>query len=747
MTIEGYVQRILFQNKENGYTVMVMELAGTEDAGEEQTVCGSLPDVEQGDYLSVTGDVTVHPTYGPQLRVTAYERRMPTDVVSVERYLASGAIKGIGAAMAARIVKKFKEDAFRIMEEEPERLAEIKGISENKAREIAAQISEKKNLRDALMFLQQYGISLNLAAKIYNHYGAELYNVIRTNPYRMADDIEGVGFKTADTIAARAGIVPDSDFRIQSGILYELQLASGNGHTYLPKETLISQAAELLMVSAEQIEKNLTDMQMDRRIVIKNVAGEGCEDQQQVYSALYYYMELNVAKHLHDLNIAEDADREKLGKDIDRIALKERIQLDGLQREAVMEAVTHGLTIITGGPGTGKTTTINTIIQYMDELGLSMALAAPTGRAAKRMSEATGYEAQTIHRLLELMGGPESESGRATFARDEENPLEVDAVIIDEMSMVDINLMNALLKAVVPGTRLVLVGDVDQLPSVGPGNVLRDIIESGCFRVVKLNKIFRQALESDIVMNAHRINQGQIVEPKAGSKDFLFVKRSQAAQITGATITLVKEKLPPYVHASVRDIQVLTPMRKGALGVEQLNTALQQYLNPPDPEKMEKETSSGIFREGDKVMQVKNNYQMEWEITNQYGVALQSGVGVFNGDVGIIKSMNLYAEELVVEFDEGREATYSFKQLDELELAYAITIHKSQGSEYPAVVLPLLTGPRMLMNRNLLYTAVTRAKQCVTIVGSVETFQNMIRNVSENTRFSGLADRLREINI
>ncbi len=747
MTIEGYVQKILFQNRENGYTVMVMELSGEDSEGNEQTVCGSFPDVEQGDFFAVTGEITVHPTYGPQLRAVSYERRMPTDVVSMERYLASGAIKGIGAAMAARIVKKFKEDSFRIMEEEPERLAEIKGISENKAREIGAQVAEKKNLRDALMFLQQYGISLNLAAKIYNHYGAELYSVIRTNPYRMADDIEGVGFKTADAIAARAGIVPDSDFRIQSGILYELQLASGNGHTYLPKASLVSQAAELLMVEPEQVEKNLTDMQLDRRIVIKNVSAEDGREWQQVYSAVYYYMELNVAKHLHDLNIVEKADPVKLGADIDRIAAREQIQLDELQREAVMEAVTHGLTIITGGPGTGKTTTINTIIQYMEELGLSMALAAPTGRAAKRMSEATGCEAQTIHRLLELMGGPESENGHAAFARDEENPLEADAVIIDEMSMVDINLMNALLKAVVPGTRLVLVGDVDQLPSVGPGNVLRDIIDSGCFRVVKLNKIFRQALESDIVINAHRINQGQMVEPRPGSRDFLFVKRSQAAQITGATITLVKEKLPPYVHASVRDIQVLTPMRKGVLGVEQLNAALQQYLNPPDPEKMEKETGAGVFREGDKVMQIKNNYQMEWEIKNKYGVALQSGIGVFNGDLGIIKSMNLYAEELVVEFDEGRESTYSFKQLDELELAYAITIHKSQGSEYPAVVLPLLTGPRMLMNRNLLYTAVTRAKQCVTVVGSLETFQSMIRNVSENTRFSGLADRLREIGI
>ncbi len=745
VTIEGYVQRILFQNKENGYTVMVMELSGAEDEGNEETVCGSFPDVEQGDFLSVSGEMTVHATYGAQLRASSYERKMPTDAVSMERYLASGAINGIGAALAARIVKKFKEDSFRIMEEEPERLAEIKGISEKKAREIGAQIAEKKNLRDALMFLQQFGVTLNLAAKIYNYYGAELYSVIRTNPYRMAEDIDGVGFKTADSIAERAGIMPDSDFRIQSGIIYSLQLASGNGHTYLPKDDLVTQTSKLLMVEPDQVEHNLMDMQLDRRITIKNISGKDAPDQQQVYISAYYYMELNVAKHLHDLNIEEKTDHVKLEKKIDKIASMDEIRLDQMQKEAVMEAVTHGLTVITGGPGTGKTTTINTIIRYMEEEGLSIALAAPTGRAAKRMSEATGCEAQTIHRLLELMGGPENEGGHATFARDEENPLEADAVIIDEMSMVDINIMNALLKAIVPGTRLILVGDVDQLPSVGPGNVLRDIIGSNCFRVVKLNKIFRQAMESDIIINAHKINQGQIVEPKTGSKDFLFVKREQAGQITGATITLVKEKLPAYVNASVRDIQVLTPMRKGALGVEQLNKALQQYLNPPDPEKMEKETSTGVFREGDKVMQIKNNYQMEWEIKNSYGVVLQSGIGVFNGDVGIIKSMNLYAEEMVVEFDESREATYSFKELEELELAYAITIHKSQGSEYPAVVLPLLTGPRMLMNRNLLYTAVTRAKQCVTVVGSLETFQNMIRNVSENVRFSGLADRIREI--
>ena len=744
MTIEGYVSRVLFQNKENGYTVLVLEETGTDKSGDEHTVCGNLPDIEAGDYIAVTGDMTVHKTYGPQLLAASYQIKLPTDVVSIERYLASGVIKGLGPAMAGRIVKKFKEDTMRILDEEPERLAEIKGISITRARDFGTQISEKKNLREALMFMQEYGISLNLAARIYNHYGVELYSVFRTNPYRLADDIDGVGFKTADAIAAKAGIVPDSQFRIRSGLVYILSLASGNGHTYLPKEELTAQALELLMVDRDEIEKNLTDLLMERRVIARTPLDSPDSDV-QIYSSVYYYMELNVAKFLHDLNIKEDFDEKKLLKEISDIERQENIELDELQRAAVVKSVTQGLTVITGGPGTGKTTTINTIIRYLDSCGLSILLAAPTGRAAKRMSEATGFEAQTIHRLLELMGGPESDSGRACFARDEENPLEADAVIIDEMSMVDLSLMNALLKAVTPGTRLILVGDVDQLPSVGPGNVLKDIISSGCFTVVKLNKIFRQASESDIIVNAHKINQGELVEPRPGSRDFLFVKRDDVQKIIGASITLVRDKLPGYVKAPVRDIQVLTPMRKGPLGVEQLNTALQQFLNPPDPEKMEKETPSGIFREGDKVMQIKNDYQMEWEIPGNYNTVKNKGLGVFNGDVGIIKSINLYAEELTVEFDEGRQSTYSFKQLDELELAYAVTIHKSQGSEYPAVVLPLLTGPRMLMNRNLLYTAVTRAKQCVTIVGSVETFQSMIRNVSENRRYSGLSDRIKEV--
>ncbi len=741
MTIEGYVSRILYQNKENGYTVLVLECAANQEAdGSEQTVFGTMPGIDQGDFISATGEITVHPVYGPQLRADTFERKMPSDAVSIERYLASGAVKGIGPALAKRVVKKFGADTLRIMEQEPERLSEIKGISEKKAREIAGGVAEKKNMRDAMMFLQQYGISLNLGAKIYNYYGIQMYSILKTNPYKMADDIDGVGFKTADEIASKVGIVPDSDFRVQSGLLYILNQSSLNGHTYLPKSRVLEEGAELLQVEPSQIEKNLVDMQMDRRIVIKQKGDE----EPQVYSSMFYYMELNIARQLHDLNIYEEGNIEQMKKMLAQIEKREKLELDELQRQAVYTAVTHGLTVITGGPGTGKTTTINTIIQYFDEMGLSLKLAAPTGRAAKRMTEATGYEAATIHRMLELSGAPEGE-GRASFARNEENPLEVDAIIVDEMSMVDVNLMNALLKAIVPGTRLVLVGDVDQLPSVGPGNVLKDIIASECFTVVKLNRIFRQALESDIVINAHKINNGERVEKKTGSRDFLFVLRDNAANVVGATMTLVRDKLPSYVGASYRDIQVLTPMRKGVLGVENLNKALQNHLNPADPEKMEKESGDVTFREGDKVMQIKNNYQMEWEVLNERGFVTQNGVGVFNGDVGTITQINLYAEEMTVEFDERRQCVYSFKQLDELELAYAVTIHKSQGSEYPAVVLPILTGPKMLMNRNLLYTAVTRAKKCVVIVGSEKCFQDMIDNISENTRFSGLKDRIVEI--
>lgn len=734
-SIEGYVERIIFHNEENGYSVLSV-ISG----GKESCLVGTFPNISEGEYISAVGDIIIHPLYGEQLRVESYEFVAPSDAAGIERYLASGAIKGIGAAMAARIVKNFGDDTFRIIEEEPERLAEVKGISERKAHEIASQVSEKRDGRKALIFLQQYGITLNLAAKIYTKYGQEVYGIIKQNPYRLADDITGVGFKMADEIARNVGIHTDSDFRIRSGLFYALVRAVGHGHTYLPLQVLLQNTSELLQVEVEAIEKHVMDMVMDRKLVIRENDGE-----KMAYSSSYYYKELNTAKMLHDLNIHDNIPQNHIEKKIRTIEDESNIALDEMQRMAVIEAVNNGLVVITGGPGTGKTTTINTIIRYFEREGLDILLGAPTGRAAKRMTEATGFEAQTIHRLLEVNGAPSEDEVASFFTRNDENPLEADVIIIDEMSMVDINLMHALLKAITVGTRLILVGDVNQLPSVGPGNVLKDIIASNCFHVVMLTKIFRQAAESEIIRNAHKINAGERVEPNKHSKDFLFIHRDNPQSITGATITLVKEKLPGYVGAKMHDIQVMTPMRKGALGVEQLNVILQQYLNPPDKSKAEKNFSQGIFREGDKVMQIKNNYQKEWEIISRYQIPVDKGIGVFNGDMGVIKEINLFSEELIVAFDEGRLVTYSFKECEELELAYAVTIHKSQGSEYPAVVIPLLSGPRMLMNRNLLYTAVTRAKTCVCVVGSEATFQAMIKNEQEQRRYSSLDDRIKEL--
>ena len=627
------------------------------------------------------------------------------------------------------------------MEEEPERLAEIKGISEKKAREIAAQMEEKADMRKAMMFLQKYGISLNLGAKIYQKYGDSVYSVLQENPYRLADDISGVGFKIADEIAGRIGIHTDSDYRIKSGMMYTLLQATGEGHVYLPKEELFQRSSELLGVDVSYMEKHLMDLSMERKVIQKE---EG--ETVLVYPSRFYYLELNTARMLRELNIHCPEDEAFVQRRIAQIEKETGTTLDEMQKKAVTEAAGHGLFILTGGPGTGKTTTINAIIRFFEGEGSELRLAAPTGRAAKRMTEATGYEAQTIHRLLELNGMPEEErQGQAVhFERNAENPLEADVIIIDEMSMVDIQLMHSLLLAVTAGTRLILVGDENQLPSVGPGNVLRDIIRSGEFPVVELKKIFRQASESDIVVNAHKINRGEQVTLSNKSSDFFFLKRQDADIIIRVVIALIQEKLPRYVEAKPFDIQVLTPMRKGLLGVERLNQILQRYLNPPDPSKKEKEYGQGLFREGDKVMQIRNNYQLEWEIRGRYGIPVDKGVGVFNGDTGILKTINEFSETAEVEFEDGRCAEYSFKQLEELELAYAVTIHKSQGSEYPAVVIPLLSGPRMLLNRNLLYTAVTRARRCVTIVGSEETFREMIKNEKQQRRYSSLDIRLKE---
>ena len=672
----------------------------------------------------------------------------------MERYLGSGAVKGVGAALAARIVRHFGDDTFRIIEEEPHRLAEIKGISERKAREIAEQVEEKKDARDAMFFLQKYGISNTLAVKIYKQYGMGLYKIMQENPYRLAEDVSGIGFRIADEIASRIGIHTDSDYRIRSGILYTLLQAGGEGHVFLPQEQLLEKAADMLGLAPEQIEPQITNLAIDRKLVIKQKELDDSRKILCVYSMSAYYAELNCARMLFELQRAFDgAERftrtelERLERKIEKLEESSHMELDALQRKAVTEAVQNGIFILSGGPGTGKTTTINMIIRYFEQEGMDIFLAAPTGRAAKRMTEATGFEAKTIHRLLELNGdmSDDRQSSAAHFEKNELNPLEADVVIIDEMSMVDIHLFQSLLKAVAPGTRLVMVGDRNQLPSVGPGQVLKDLMASGCIATVVLSKIFRQAGESDIVVNAHYINEGKAIRLDNKSRDFFFLERDNVNVIYKHMIQLITEKLPRYVKAGVYDIQVLTPMRKGALGVETLNGILQQYLNPPSPEKLELAHGDGVFRLGDKVMQIKNNYQLEWEIVSKYGIAVDSGQGVFNGDVGIIKEINETAKTVVVEYDDLRRVTYPITGLDEIELAYAVTIHKSQGSEYPAVIMPLLTGPKMLFNRNLLYTGVTRAKNCVTILGSRETLSQMIANENEQRRFTGLKDRICEI--
>ena len=728
--ITGYVEHIVYRNTENGYTVLNLV------SGEDETTCvGIFSSIAEGENIEAEGEFTEHPTYGEQFKVARFEEKMPEDREAIERYLGSGAIKGIGLALAARIVRRFKEDTFRIIEEEPERLAEVKGISENKAQEIAYQVNEKRDLRQAMIFLQQYGITMNLAVKIYQAYGQEVYTIIRENPYRLADDIEGVGFRTADEIASRVGIKMDSDFRVRSGVLYTLLTASTEGHTYLPQEELTARTAKLLEVEPEQIEKQYMDLAIERKIVMKQ--GETTE----IYASSFYYMEANTATMLKQLNVPYDVPDIEIEARIRTIEKQTGMELDEHQVTAVKEAVRNGLLVITGGPGTGKTTTINTIIRYFEGEGLDIFLAAPTGRAAKRMSETTGFEARTIHRMLELSGGVE---GTAGFERNENNPLETDVIIVDEMSMVDITIMNSLLKAVVPGTRLILVGDINQLPSVGAGSVLRDIIDSHACNVVKLTKIFRQAATSDIIVNAHKINRGEEVVLDNKSMDFFFLKRYDADVIINVVLQLVKQKLPKFVDATPYDIQVLTPMRKGLLGVERLNGILQKYLNPPMSGKAEKEYGDTLFREGDKVMQTRNNYQLEWEIRTKYGLSVDKGTGIFNGDMGIVREINDFSETMTIEFDDGRMVEYPYKLLDELELAYAITIHKSQGSEYPAVVIPLLKGPAMLLNRNLIYTAVTRARKCVTLVGNENTFYEMVQNTSQQKRYSGLKARLRE---
>jgi exodeoxyribonuclease V alpha subunit len=748
-SLKGFVEHIIYKNPQNGYGVINLSVNGL-----EVTCTGIFTNLDEGECIEAQGEYVDHAVYGRQFKVESFMVVAPEDRVSVERYLGSGAVKGVGAALAARIVRHFGDDTFRIIEEEPERLSEIKGISKRKAREIAEQVEEKKDMREAMIFLQKYGISNTLAIKIYKQYGMGLYKVMQENPYKLAEDVTGVGFKIADDIASKIGIHTDSDYRIRSGVLYTLLQAGGEGHVFLPEDILLNKAAQILGLNPEQIEPQIENLAIDKKLVIKLKDQEDGTRMKCIYGMSFYYAELNCARMLYELQSAfEGADRftaDEIGRienKIKNLEAANHIVLDEVQRKAVIEAVQNGIFILSGGPGTGKTTTINMIIRYFEAEGMDIFLAAPTGRAAKRMTEATGFEARTIHRLLELNGGMDDEDNNTVhFEKNELSPLEADVIIIDEMSMVDIHLFQALLKAISPGTRLIMVGDRNQLPSVGPGQVLKDLIESGYIPTVVLNKIFRQAGESDIVVNAHKINEGKPIKLDNKSMDFFFLERDNVDVIYKHMIQLITEKLPKFVNAGIYDIQVLTPMKKGALGVEVLNGILQRYINPPSTEKLEIAHGDGVFRLGDKVMQIKNNYQLEWEVLSKYGIAVDSGQGVFNGDVGIIREINETAKTVVVEYDDLRKVTYPVTGLDEIELAYAITIHKSQGSEYPAVIMPLLAGPKMLFNRNLLYTGVTRAKKCVTILGSSQMVNQMISNDSELKRYTGLKDRICEIN-
>ena len=732
-TLRGYVEKVTYRNEENGYTVLTLSVSGTEEC-----LVGAMPPLTEGEFVEADGEHTFHPSYGLQFAVSALRFIPPLDAESAERYLASGAVKGVGEKMAHRIVEKFGDDTFRILEEEPERLSEIKGISERGAMEIARQIIERREAREAAVFLQKYGLSLRMAGRVYQHYGDEIYRILRENPYRLADDVRGIGFRKADEIALAAGIPRDSEFRVKSAVLFILQEATRNGHSYLPKEVLFSSVEGLLGLELSDFSHLLEDLMIDRKVYVRKDA-----DGDRIYLRRFWRMENDVAILLRELNRTESTLPEsELADRIGKLEKEEGPELDTVQRAAVIATIQNGVTVITGGPGTGKTTIIHMMIRYFLREGLDLLLAAPTGRAAKRMTEATGYEAQTIHRMLEVKGDPEDPGESMTFQRNHETPLETDVVIVDEASMIDLPLMHALLSAMRPGMRLVLVGDADQLPSVGPGEVLKDLIRSEAFTVVKLSHIYRQSEESDIVVNAHKINEGEVF-PAKPSKDFLFILRDDPGRIVGATITLLREKLPPYVGASWKELQVLTPMRKGPLGVEGLNKVLQETFNPAAPGKREAEFAGGLFREGDKVMQVRNDYEQEWETEGVFPP--MKGMGVFNGDIGFIREISSADRTVTVEFDDRRVAIFPYESCDDLELAYAVTVHKAQGSEYPAIILPLYNGPELLMSRNLLYTAVTRAKKCVCIVGKYDTFARMIRNAERQKRYTGLAELIRKV--
>lgn len=734
LVLEGTVEDVIFHNDDNGYAVFDFK----SDDGDEIICVGTVPQIRRGDMLKLTGGMVIHPTYGLQFKVEFYERVVPTTAVAIEKYLSSGIVKGIGPKTAKKIVDKFGAATFYVIEEKFDRLVEIKGITYDKALAVHNSFCSQRDIRKVMLYLQEFGVTPAFAMKVYKKYGYRTIDIIKENPYRMAEDIAGIGFKTADRIAYSMGIPTDSPNRVKSGIKYILSESLLDGNVFMPKDSLIRQTGEILSVDEEMVDNCLRELQIEHKVFNENIDGTDA-----VYLMTMYYTEISAAKKLLELSFFhDDTDLRKIDDKIDAVEDLSGICLAKQQRTAVIEAMREGVLVITGGPGTGKTTIIHTIIQIFKSSGMEVVLAAPTGRAAKRMTETTGIEAKTIHRMLGVAYA-DDDNGRQKFDKNETEPIEADVIIIDEVSMVDMQLFNNLLKAIEPGTRLILVGDANQLPSVAAGNVLKDIIKSEKIKVVRLTEIFRQARESAIITNAHKINSGEEPVMNGKNTDFFFVNAQYAPKVPGKIVELITKRLPKFTGVdSFSDMQVLTPMRKGDIGAAGLNKTLQKALNPPSDGKKEYETSSCTFREGDKVMQIKNNYNISWKIENRLGKVIDDGTGIYNGDMGIIKSINKQAETITVLFDDMRQAVYEFTALDELELAYAVTIHKSQGSEYPVVIIPIHSGPPMLMSRNLLYTAVTRAKKFVIIVGLKSSVNRMVANDREVSRYSGFAYRL-----
>ncbi|MDO5708149.1 MAG: ATP-dependent RecD-like DNA helicase [Andreesenia angusta] len=734
MQFDGMIESILFKNEENGYTVARLK---TEDG--IITVVGNMPIVSEGESVSIEGDIVYHKTYGEQIKVNSYKLIVPENEDGIIKYLSSGIIKGIGKKTAERIVEYFGKESIDIIKYAPNKLEEIPGIGRKTIDKIISSFKDEAMLREIIIYFQNFNISPKLCMKIYKEYGEEAINILNENPYKLAEEVRGIGFLKADEIALNMGVDLNSIYRVTAGILFILRKESLNGHSFLPLDELITKTSEILEVDNKAIENGIEQLSVDNKIHI-----ELDGDSKLVYNSLYYNSEAGVAKKLVRLAISDKHYLESdIEKKIEEIEIENNFKFAEKQKAAIKEATKAGVLIITGGPGTGKTTTINTIIKVFESEGHQVLLTAPTGRAAKRMTEATEKEAKTIHRLLEY--SYVDEFGGMYFVRNREYLLEADLIIVDEVSMVDIVLMNSLLDAIGPETRLILVGDVDQLPSVGAGNVLKDIIGSGIVNTVELDEVFRQAQESMIVMNAHKINKGEFPILNAKEKDFFFLKEKDQEKISEIILDLVKKRLPIFnQYDSFTDIQVLASTRIGLAGVNNLNNILQEGLNPFKGGSFEKRIGNTIFRIGDKVMQIRNNYNILWKRFED-GAILEKGKGVFNGDIGFVSDINDDDMELTVLFDDGKEVIYKYQELDQIVLSYATTIHKSQGSEFPVVIIPITSGPPMLLTRNLLYTGITRAKELVVLVGNPYYLKYMIDNNDVSERYSALDRRLSTI--